>query len=67
MHHTRKSAASDPSDETSGSTGLSGGIGGALTLKRDRGRDIAEDEELALLSDPNTAGWCIIGEATSTD
>ena len=38
-----------------------------LRMKRDRGRYIEEEEELALLSDPNTAGWCIIGEATSTD
>lgn len=73
VHHTRKLAASDPLDEISGSTGLSGGVDGALILKRDRGRadaylhvtggDIEEEQELALRWDPNTAGWCIVGDA----
>ncbi len=73
VHHTRKLAAADPLDEISGSTGLSGGVDGALVLKRDRGRadaylhvtgrDIEEKQELALRWDPNTAGWCIVGDA----
>src|SRR5215203_672216 len=73
VHHTRKLAAVDPLDEISGSTGLSGGVDGALVLRRDRGRadaylhvtgrDIEEEQELALRGDPNTAGWCIVGDA----
>jgi len=73
VHHTRKLAAADPLDEISGSTGLSGGVDGALVLKRDRGRadaylyvmgrDIEEEQELALRWDANTAGWCIVGDA----
>jgi len=73
VHHTRKLAAADPLDEISGSTGLSGGVDGALVLKRDRGRadaylhvtgrDIEEEQELALRWDPNTAGWSIVGDA----
>jgi hypothetical protein len=66
-------AASDPLDEISGSTGLSGGVDGALVLKRDRGkadaylhvtgRDIEEEQELALRWDSNTACWCLMGDA----
>src|SRR5829696_6178420 len=62
VHHTRKMAAADPLDEISGSTGLTGGVDGALVLKRDRGRadaylhvtgrDIEEEQELALRWDP---------------
>lgn len=73
VHHTRKLVASDPLDEISGSTGLSGGADGVLVLKRDRGRadaylfvtgrEIEEEQELALKWDPNTAGWCVVGDA----
>src|SRR5829696_2887569 len=73
VHHTRKLGATDPLDEISGSTGLSGGVDGALVLKRDRGRadaylhvtgrDIEEEQELALRWDPTTARWCIVGDA----
>lgn len=38
VHHLRKGGADDPMDEISGSTGLSGGVDGALVLKRDRGQ-----------------------------
>ena len=38
VHHARKDGASDPVDEISGSTGLSGGADSILVLKRDRGR-----------------------------
>ena len=65
VHHTRKLAAADPLDEISGSTGLSGGVDGALILRRDRGRadaylhvtgrDIEEEQELVLRWDANTA------------
>jgi len=73
VHHTRKLSADDPLDEISGSTGLSGGVDGALVLKRDRGRadaylhvtgrDIEEEQELALRWDPTTARWCVVGDA----
>ena len=73
VHHTRKLAASDPLDEISGSTGLPGGADGVLVLKRDRGRadaflfvagrEIEEEQELALKWNPDTAGWRIVGEA----
>ncbi len=73
VHHTRKLIAADPLDEISGSTGLSGGADGVLVLKRDRGRadaylfvtgrEIEEEQELALKWDTNTAGWCIVGNA----
>ena len=73
VHHTRKLGADDPLDEISGSTGLSGGVDGALVLKRDRGRadaylhvtgrDIEEEQELALRWEPATARWRIVGDA----
>ncbi len=73
VHHTRKLSATDPLDEISGSTGLSGGVDGALVLKRDRGRadaylhvtgrDIEEEQELALRWDTDTARWFIAGDA----
>jgi hypothetical protein len=73
VHHTRKLAAADPLDEISGSTGLSGGADGVLVLRRDRGRadaylyvtgrEIEEEQELALKWDANTAGWYIVGDA----
>lgn len=73
VHHLRKMAASDPLDEISGSTGLSGGADGLLVLRRDRGkadatlhvdgRDIEESAELALKWDRETAGWTIAGDA----
>lgn len=73
VHHTRKAGADDPLDEISGSTGLTGGVDGAMVLKRERGRadaflhitgrDIEEDVELALRWDRETAGWIIAGDA----
>jgi hypothetical protein len=73
VHHTRKMAATDPLDEISGSTGLTGGVDGVLVLKRDRGkadavlhvdgRDIEEPAEYALKWDAETAGWSIAGDA----
>jgi hypothetical protein len=73
VHHTRKADADDPLDTVSGSTGLTGGVDGAMILKRERGRadaflhvtgrDIEEDLELALRWDQETAGWIIVGDA----
>lgn len=73
VHHLRKGGADDPMDEISGSTGLSGGVDGALVLKRDRGqgdaylhvdgRDIEEPAELALTWNANTASWTLAGNA----
>lgn len=73
VHHTRKMAASDPVDEVSGSTGLSGGADGVMVLKRDRGkadaylhvtgREIEEEAELALRWDAALASWTLVGDA----
>jgi hypothetical protein len=73
IHHLRKMAASDPLDEISGSTGLSGGVDGVMLLKRDRGRadaflyvdgrDIEEPRELALRWDTDLASWSLAGDA----
>lgn len=73
VHHTRKADADDPLDTISGSTGLTGGVDGAMVLKRERGRadaflhvsgrDIEEDIELALRWNADAAGWTIAGDA----
>jgi DNA-binding NarL/FixJ family response regulator len=73
VHHTRKMAASDPVDEVSGSTGLSGGADGIMVLKRDRGkadaylhvtgREVEEEAELALRWDAGLASWTLAGDA----
>ena len=73
VHHTRKMAASDPVDEVSGSTGLSGGADGIMVLKRDRGkadaylhvtgREVEEEAELALRWDAKLASWTLAGDA----
>jgi AAA domain/IclR helix-turn-helix domain len=73
IHHLRKLGASDPLDELSGSTGLSGGADGILVLKRDRGRadaylhvtgrEIEEEAELALRWDADLASWTLAGDA----
>lgn len=73
VHHTRKLAASDPVDEVSGSTGLSGGADSILVLKRDRGkadaylhvtgREIEEERELALRWDAELGSWSLAGDA----
>jgi hypothetical protein len=72
-HHLRKMDSDDPLDAISGSTGLSGGVDGALVLKRERGRadaylyvtgrEIEEERELALEWDANLASWAIVGDA----
>lgn len=60
IHHTRKAKADDVFDEISGTTGLSGGVASMWVLGRSpdnsgesilaiRGRDISDDDPLALL------------------
>lgn len=73
VHHLRKMDADDPLDAMSGSTGLSGGVDGALVLKRERGRadaylyvtgrEIEKERELALTWDAGLASWAIAGNA----
>ncbi len=73
VHHLRKLEAADPLDMLSGSTGLSGGVDGALVLKRVRGeadatlavdgRDIEEPSELALRWDGELGAWSLMGDA----
>lgn len=71
--HLRKMDAEDPLDAISGTTGLTGGMDGALILRRDRGRadaslyvsgrDIENEEDLALKWDQQRATWSVVGEA----
>lgn len=73
VHHLRKLEAGDPLDMISGSTGLTGGVDGAMVLKRDRGkqdatlvvdgRDIEEPSEFALRWDADIASWALMGDA----
>jgi hypothetical protein len=73
VHHLRETESDDPLDMITGSVGLTGGVDGALVLKRQRGRadaflhvdgrDIEQPTELALKFDQNAATWAIIGEA----
>lgn len=73
IHHTRKADSDDPLDLISGSTGLTGAAGGALVLRRARGRaeatlhavcrDLEEDKEIALRWDSRLSGWRILGAA----
>ena len=72
VHHLRKTRASDPIEEVSGSTGLTGAADGVLVLRRERGqadaflcvtgRDI-DEQELALSFDTPTAQWKYLGAA----
>jgi hypothetical protein len=73
VHHLRETESDDPLDMIHGSAGLTGGVDGALVLKRQRGdadaylhvdgRDIEEPAELALEFDANAATWAIKGDA----
>lgn len=73
VHHLRETESDDPLDMIHGSAGLTGGVDGALVLKRRRGdadaylhidgRDIEEPTELALEFDHAAATWAIKGEA----
>jgi len=72
VHHTRKSAADDPLDEVSGTTGITGAADAVMILKRGRGqadgtltlagRDI-EEQELALKFRPEEGAWELLGNA----
>ena len=73
VHHLRETESDDPLDMITGSAGLTGGVDGALVLKRQRGRadaflhvdgrDIEKPTELALRFDPDAAPWSIAGDA----
>jgi hypothetical protein len=71
--HLREAESDDPLDMITGSVGLTGGVDGALVLKRKRGqadaylhvdgRDIENPTELALNFDQNAATWAVMGDA----
>ncbi len=73
VHHLREMASDDPLDMIHGSAGLTGGVDGALVLKRQRGeadaylhvdgRDIEQPAELAMKFDTEAATWEIVGDA----
>jgi hypothetical protein len=73
VHHLREMESDDPLDMIHGSAGLTGGVDGALVLKRRRGqadaylladgRDIEKPVELALKWNADVASWTIIGDA----
>jgi AAA domain len=73
VHHLRKMGADDVLDEITGSIGVTGAVDGALILKRERGqgeatlfvtgRDIEQEQQLALTFDSITAMWTLVGNA----
>ena len=73
IHHLRKMRGDDVLDEITGSIGLTGAVDGALILKRERGqhdaslfvtgRDIENEQQLALRFDAQTAMWMQVGNA----
>jgi hypothetical protein len=73
VHHLREMQSDDPFDMIHGSAGLTGGVDGALVLKRQRGeadaylygdgRDYENPVELALKWNASTATWAILGDA----
>jgi hypothetical protein len=73
IHHLREAESDDPLDMIHGSAGLTGGVDGALVLKRKRGqadaylhvdgRDIENPAELALKWDADTVSWTVMGDA----
>lgn len=73
VHHLRETESDDPLDMIHGSAGLTGGVDGALVLKRRRGeadahlygdgRDFENPVELALKWNAITATWTILGDA----
>jgi hypothetical protein len=73
IHHLRKMRGDDVLDEITGSIGLTGVVDGALILKRERGqheatlfvtgRDIEQEQQLALRFDAQTALWTLMGNA----
>jgi AAA domain len=73
VHHLRKMRGDDVLDEITGSIGMTGAMDGALVLKRERGqgeatlfvtgRDIEQEQQLALTFDSITATWTLVGNA----
>ena len=73
VHHLREMESDDPLDMIHGSAGLTGGVDGALVLKRRRGeadanllgdgRDFENPVELALKWNASAATWTILGDA----
>ncbi len=73
IHHLRKLPANDILDEITGSIGVTGAVDGVLILKRERGegeatlfvtgRDIEQEQQLALTFDALTAMWTLVGNA----
>lgn len=73
VHHLREAESDDPLDMIHGGAGLTGGVDGALVLKRQRGqadaylyadgRDLENPAELALRWKADIASWCIAGDA----
>jgi hypothetical protein len=73
VHHLREMESDDPLDMITGSAGLTGGVDGALVLKRQRGRadaylyidgrDIERPAELALKFNTQAATCVIVGDA----
>jgi hypothetical protein len=73
VHHLKKAETEDPVDELSGSTGLSGAADTIWIMKRPRGesgavlhvvgRDIEDDDPVALNFDRQTARWSVVGKA----
>ncbi len=75
IHHLRKNGASDPMDEISGSTGLTGATDCNMVLQRERGqreatlhitgRDV-EEQTLHLTFDEDCATWSLLANPTAT-
>lgn len=73
VYHLREMESDDPLDMIHGGAGLTGGVDGALILKRKRGRadafltadgrDLEEPKEYALNWDSELAAWRIAGDA----
>ena len=73
VHHLREMESDDPLDMIHDSAGLTGGVDGALVLKRRRGeadanlfgdgRDFENPVELALKWSASSATWTILGDA----
>ncbi len=76
IHHLRKSGASDPMDEVSGSTGLTGATDCNMVLQRERGQNNAtlhitgrdiEDQTLKITFDPLTSLWSLNTSSSTRD
>ncbi len=75
VHHLRKNGASDPMDEISGSTGLTGATDCNMVLQRERGqreatlhitgRDV-EEQTLYLTFDEDCAHWTLLANQSAT-